>query len=41
MEGNAMSSVKRKFTAQEKAAILKEHFLRGVPVSEICKRYPS
>jgi len=34
-----MSPTKRKFTAHEKATILREHLIEGVPVSKICKKY--
>lgn len=34
-----MSQTSHKFTAHEKAAILREHLLEGVPVSTICEKY--
>ncbi len=34
-----MSNSKRKFTAEQKVRILREHLENQVPVSTICKRY--
>jgi transposase-like protein len=34
-----MSPANRKFTAQEKAAILKKHPIEDIPISKICKKY--
>ena len=39
MEGNALSPTRRRYSAHEKAAILREHLLEGVPISKICKKY--
>jgi transposase-like protein len=30
---------RRRFTAQEKVAILREHFIEKVPVSEVCDKH--
>jgi len=34
-----MSPAKQEFTAYEKATILREHLVEGVPVCDICKKY--
>ncbi|GIW95462.1 MAG: hypothetical protein KatS3mg110_3503 [Pirellulaceae bacterium] len=33
-----MSRTRRFFSPEDKVAILRKHFLEGVPVSEICKQ---
>ncbi len=38
-ERNGQNDVRRRFTAQQKVAILKEHLVEKVPVSEVCDKY--
>ena len=33
------NGIRRRFTAQEKVAILREHLVEKVPVSEVCDRH--
>jgi len=33
------NGVRRRFTAQEKVAILREHFIDKVPVSQVCDKH--
>jgi transposase-like protein len=39
MEGMMTKRSRRKFTAQEKVAILRKHFLEGRAVSDVCDAY--
>ena len=34
-----MGEKRRHYTAEQKVAILREHFLEGKPVSEVCERH--
>ena len=36
---NEQEGQRRRFTAQEKVAILREHFIDNVPVSEVCDKH--
>jgi transposase len=38
-EQNGQSGVRRRFTAQQKVAILKEHLVEKVPVSQVCDKH--
>jgi transposase len=39
MEGTDMGKSRRKFTAEQKAAILREHLIEKVAVAEVCDRH--
>lgn len=38
-EENGRDGVRRRFTAEQKVAILKEHLVEKVPVSQVCDRH--
>jgi transposase-like protein len=39
MEGTVMGKSRRKFTAEQKAAILREHLIEKVPVADLCEKH--
>jgi transposase-like protein len=39
MEGTVMGKSRRKFTAEQKAAILREHLIEKVPVADLCDKH--
>ena len=39
MEDGTMGKSRRKFTAEQKAAILREHLIEKVPVADLCDKH--